>query len=159
MCDNYTRLVAKSVTEDYRNPSAVLQPTTVAAGAKTDFSSCMSVSFLEKMHLFTQIFETKKSPPPSINIFAEACQQLSKPYSTPPIKTTLIKRTEISWLPSQRLMPGIFSPLSSLSFKHCLHDMRRRHVLNVSMNTKLCDDVPETLQHAFSMISLPSEVR
>lgn len=101
----------------------------------------------------------KKSPPPSLNILAEACQQLSKPDSTPPPpnKTTLVKTTEISWLPSQCPMSGIFPPLSSLSFKHRLHDMRRRHDLNV--NTKLCDDVSETLQHAFSMISLPSEVR
>lgn len=134
----------------------------------TNYSSCWGKNWFFLTHVRVFLgedafvypdFWDKKITTSIYKYFRWGLSAASQTLFNPPIKTTLIKRTEISWLPSPCLMPGIFSPLSSLSFKHCLHDMRRRHDLNVSMNTKLCDDVPETLQHAFSMISLPSEVR
>lgn len=48
--------------------------------------------------------------PPSIDILAEARQQFSKRAVKTPVKSTLVvKRTEISWLPSRCLLPGIVS--------------------------------------------------
>lgn len=51
-----------------------------------------------------------ESLPTSIDILAEAPQQLSKCAAKTPIKSTLIvKKTEISWLASRRVMLGIVS--------------------------------------------------